>query len=622
MMIATALLAAIWALPPAAIHDELPTLEGDYLSQPRPGDSPELFASFIVAERHHKHSHPAFSPDGDEVWFSVYEDNEFPQKIYFMRRRKGLWTPPQLAPFSGQYQDGGPVFSADGSKLFFYSKRPRDDGGEAREDSDIWYLERTEKGWSEPVNPGPPLNTSRGEYPGKLEVDGTIHITVKLASGNYDLFRSTLRDGAFSEPTTLGAPINTPGSFESDPQIVLDGKALMFTSFRRTGEDDLGIYLSFKRDDGRWSQPRSVGDTINEGGARFPGLSPDGSLLFFTSLRSGNEEYYWVDASVLDDLEPAARPAAGGDLYLGQKPPGEDPELFGPGLVSTGLHEHSCPSFSPDGREVLWTSVFIDNYTYAFPSLISTMRFAVGNWSVPVFSELSEMPDSGEAAYSPDGKAVFFSAPGPPGEGEEKGKLDIWVVRKTDDGWTQPENLGLPINTPNHEGQPSVTSSGTLYFKGHWEGGQNDYGIYRSRPVEGRYGEPELLPDAVNSAAIDWTPFVAPDESYLLFSSLRPGGFGSGDLYVSFRTADDSWTPAVNLGSKINDSYNARYPCVSPDGRYLFFVSDRVASALVEGGLTREELLDHYGRPGNGWSDVYWVDAAILERLAAGALSR
>ena len=126
----------------AGIHDDLPLIEGDYLGQPRPGVVPEPFASFVVAERHHKHSHPAFSPDGDEVWFSVYLNDEYPQKIFFMRRRGERWTPPQLAPFSGTYQDGGPVFSADGRKLFFYSKRPRDGSGDARDDNDIWYVER------------------------------------------------------------------------------------------------------------------------------------------------------------------------------------------------------------------------------------------------------------------------------------------------------------------------------------------------------------------------------------------------------------------------------------------------------------------------------------------------
>jgi hypothetical protein len=136
--------------------------------------------------------------------------------------------------------------------------------------------------------------------------------------------------------------------------------------------------------------------------------------------------------------------------------------------------------------------------------------------------------------------------------------------------------------------------------------------------VDGHYLAPELLPATVNAPTHDWTPFVAPDESYLLFSSLRPGGFGEGDIYVSFRTGDDSWTPAINLGSSINERFNERYPCVSPDGRYLFFVSDKVAPALLEGeNLAREEFVQHYSRPGNGWSDVYWVDAAVLDRLKA-----
>jgi tetratricopeptide (TPR) repeat protein len=262
-----------------------------------------MFAAFIVAPEHHKHSYPAFSPGGDELFFSAYPNYEFPQKIYIMERVDGRWTPPRVAPFSGKYQEGGPFFSPDGSKLFFYSKRPLDGAGEEKSDADVWYVERTAGGWSEPINAGAPLNSAGGEYPWFLSSDGTLFLRAPAESNNADIFRSLLRDGGFSPPENIGPPVNTPHSIEGGVCVDSEGRFFVFMSYRRDGRNAAALYFRFKRDDGTWSPVRKMGDMINTGGARFPGVSPDGKYLFFTSYRSGQEEFYWVDATVIDYLK-------------------------------------------------------------------------------------------------------------------------------------------------------------------------------------------------------------------------------------------------------------------------------------------------------------------------------
>ncbi|MCK5536041.1 MAG: PD40 domain-containing protein, partial [Bacteroidales bacterium] len=87
----------------------------------------------------------------------------------------------------------------------------------------------------------------------------------------------------------------------------------------------------------------------------------------------------------------------------------------------------------------------------------------------------------------------------------------------------------------------------------------------------GAYTKPELLPASINTTGnvLNWTPFIAPDESYLLFSSNRLNN--QQDLFISFRQSDGTWTEAHNLGETINTNKGERFPTLSPDGEFLFF---------------------------------------------------
>lgn len=247
--------------------------------------------------------------------------------------------------------------------------------------------------------------------------------------------------------------------------------------------------------------------------------------------------------------------------YLGQKLPGDTPELFAPGIVSTRHYENSI-TISPDGTKLFF------------------------------------------ASYRP------VEANAPP-----RKDWDIWVVHRTKEGWSQPKNLGSTINTDGRESSPSVTLDGTLYFKRSASGSSD---IYRSRFVNGQYGEPEKLGDAINSETSEDYPFITPDESYLLFSSWRrPHGYGEADLYISFRQSDDSWIPARNLGDIINTDAHENCPFVSPDGRFFFFNSYRKGKqeSHWEPPLSYDEVMQKLNDILNGFPNIYWMDARLIEEL-------
>jgi Tol biopolymer transport system component len=192
------------------------------------------------------------------------------------------------------------------------------------------------------------------------------------------------------------------------------------------------------------------------------------------------------------------------------------------------------------------------------------------------------------------------------------------MVKKTAAGWTTAANLGADINTETQEFYPSVSSTGTLYFSSNREGGKGSGDIYRSRLVDGKYSKPENLGDAINSKFMDGDPYIAPDESFLIFTSYnRPDGLGDGDLYISVNQ-NGNWTTAKNLGAPINSSALDFCPSMSPDGKYFFFTSERgFADQQLTKPLTYEEFQKQIRSPGNGLGDIYKIDARVILDIAA-----
>lgn len=277
---------------------------GPYLGEKPPELIPRMFGQYLAGPEHHKHSAPAFSPAGQEMFFSVYFNNEFPQKILYMQQIDGVWTEPEVAFFSGVYQEGGPVFSPDGNRVYFYSKRPILPDNVQLEESNIWYIEKTNGLWRNPQMLQGPVNGAEfSSMVTSFTPDGDALIIKHKEVPQYDLYLSQIDGDEWGEPVNLGPPVNDPNAIEGNGLITPDGQTLIFFRYDPNNRPLTGLYMSDKLEDGSWSAPRRMGDMICNGESRFAMLSPDKKYLFFTSYRSGPEEIYWVDASIIDVLK-------------------------------------------------------------------------------------------------------------------------------------------------------------------------------------------------------------------------------------------------------------------------------------------------------------------------------
>jgi hypothetical protein len=280
----------------------------DYIGQKPPGRVAQLFAPGIVTTNSYEHSAPAFSPEGNVVLWTVL-DTVYRAYILEMKFENGSWSKPGKPAFADTTADDYyPSFSPDGKKLFFSSRRKVPAGYPEGGDIRIWEVERNRYGWGTPV----PFDTtiSKGQdYAHSMTKNGTLYFSSALGGGtNWNIRKSEKVNGSYTKPVPLPYSINSVG-YEEGPCIAPDESFLIFESQRPEGIDSyLGLYISFKDDDGRWGMPVNMGPKINSGkGERFARISPDGKYLFFGSFRNMSADnrgadIYWIDAKVIDEL--------------------------------------------------------------------------------------------------------------------------------------------------------------------------------------------------------------------------------------------------------------------------------------------------------------------------------
>jgi Tol biopolymer transport system component len=303
----------------------------------------------------------------------------------------------------------------------------------------------------------------------------------------------------------------------------------------------------------------------------------------------------------------ASPPSAPVTSPYGSPRPILTPEIFEPGRISTGDDE-SHPAFWPDGRELY----FLRNTPDFRHWTILVSRFEGGRWSEPEVAPFSGRYSDADPSFSPDGQTFFFISTRPlDGKGPEREDTEIWLRRKTAQGWSEPEPIAA-LSSETDEWLPTVTASGTLYFGSSRPGGKGGTDVWRSRCLDGEYTAPENLGEPVNTSGNETEPFVAPDESYLILAAGRPEGRGSYDLYVSYHCGG-KWTNPVPLGAEVNSTAWDFAPRVTPDGRYLYFSSNRSAfEKPLERRLGTKELMERLRSPGNGLRDVYRVEVEAL----------
>ena len=270
--------------------------------------------------------------------------------------------------------------------------------------------------------------------------------------------------------------------------------------------------------------------------------------------------------------------------------PGLTPKVFAAGSISLPGRFEQNITMSADGKDYYYGTA--DAREWRYQTILHTRVLPGGKTVTDTVHfarnfRFEREKFIGEPFLSPDGRKLFFVADLPP---------DIWVSEREKDGtWKAAARLDAPVNSYAGEWNPTLSARGTLYFAStRTDSGKvaPDGKIYRAPLVNGTYGAAEPLPGRINREDAG-DPCIAPDESYLVFSSWREGGYGGTDLYLSRRAANGEWSQPVNLGPAINTPFEEVGPRISADGKYLFFHRrDRWQNATA--------------------SDIYWVDIAVL----------
>ncbi|MFK7914299.1 MAG: hypothetical protein AB8B93_10330 [Pseudomonadales bacterium] len=253
--------------------------------------------------------------------------------------------------------------------------------------------------------------------------------------------------------------------------------------------------------------------------------------------------------------------------YMGQSPPGPIAQVFAPNAISTADWEVEGV-FAPGMTEFYFTTV---GGLRSVPTVIGYRQEG------QVWSKFTEFQRDGEMAFSPDGQRMYLA------DGYRDREGAGWSARKSLGPMFDREDLGVMRLTASVRG---------TYVFDDYKGGDV---IRISQLIDGKREMPTLLGPEVNAGEFTAHPFIAPDESYLIWNSERADGFGDSDLYISFRRDDETWGPAINMGAAVNSKRWDAYASVTPDGKYLLF----------NRGIDAE----------NNNVDIYWVSASVIDVL-------
>ncbi|MBV1910033.1 MAG: hypothetical protein KUG78_12070 [Kangiellaceae bacterium] len=292
-------------------------------------------------------------------------------------------------------------------------------------------------------------------------------------------------------------------------------------------------------------------------------------VLLFSSLVMSGASYSQDDISIPDGP------------YLGQTPPGSTPEIFALGIVNReesidleGMFGSDLNTFyfTREGKEYTGITKFGPSKGETVPYGLAVFEYKNNKWQHSVVAKAVSEP-----SISPDGNTILFKNQ---------------YIERTSDGWSELKKLGEPFASIDIM-RSAISANGTIYFDTYNKA--LDIPLRYSRLVNGKYETPKSLGPQFGIGRYNAHPFIAPDESYIIFDSVREGGYGRSDLYISFRVADGSWGPAINMGDKINSAASEKNPSLSPDGKFIFF--------------------DWRIKPRNADVTIYWVDAQIIEKL-------
>ncbi|MGD1007977.1 MAG: putative Ig domain-containing protein [Ignavibacteriaceae bacterium] len=566
--------------------------------------------------------HPTLSLDGSTLFLAIGTD------VWYSHKNDTVWGTPAL------YLSGDLYYFQVTKSGNIYVGNTNSIGGCG--DYDVCQLDTIGHRISI-KSLGPPINTSNNDAEFFVAKDESFIITSKNESAkNRDLYLSYRKsDNTWTSPKALITSLSDSLAFRWGPYVTPDNKYLFYT--RGTSSKTTYTYwVRFDKllDSLRYTDfapyvKRPIESQTATKGILFNFIVPDSvffdddgnnTLTYSAALSNGKSLPGWLSFNSAtrtfsgnpnkietDSIKVTATDTAGASVstefritvanpsidYFGQSPPGDSAVVFAPGIISLTDRLENSLAFSPDGNEC-FISVWGANYSSA--KIYWTKR--VGNeWTPQVEAPFSVGHFASRPFFSLDGNKLYFhyanySGPDP---------YNIWMVQRTSNGWSEPIHLPSPINSNYRDGSYSETADGTVYFTSNRPGGYDNKGdIWRTRKVPGQPLQVENLGNIVNSSAWDADSYVSPDGSFLIFTSERPGGYGSSDIYITYKKDDGDWTQPVNMernGNGINIKNTASVgPSISPDGKFLFF--------------------SHWARTPTGeTADIYWISTKVIDDI-------
>lgn len=319
-------------------------------------------------------------------------------------------------------------------------------------------------------------------------------------------------------------------------------------------------------------------------------------------------------ASLLAALPLAAQAGP----YVGQPLPGREATPFAPGTLNSGLATRDI-ALTPDGTEI-YVGLFMPGFGKA---VILETRQLGGRWTPPEVAAFSRDPRWRclEPCISPDGRRFFFVSDRPVDpNATQPGRFGIWMMEREGAGWGEARRLPEAVNGTVNAFYPSITRGGALHFLR--EEGQGGW-VMRSTWKDGAWTGAEKLPAPFNRSPNQANPRVDPEGRFLLLPMAgRPDSLGGADYYAYFRREDGTWTEPVHLGPTVNSAARDEFSInLSPDGKVVFFGSNRTLPRLEGKPLRWADLLAERTQAGNGNTTLWWVDSQFLWDLRARALA-
>ncbi|ANM30871.1 hypothetical protein ABI59_16745 [Acidobacteria bacterium Mor1] len=235
----------------------------------------------------------------------------------------------------------------------------------------------------------------------------------------------------------------------------------------------------------------------------------------------------------------------------------EVPEILGEGTVSMPDRHEFCSTMSRDRQ-----TIYIGIEHGQWQSVVS-YEWTGSEWKGP--REIIGTPEL--TAHDPylsfDEERLYFTT-------AVNGNAELAFLERDGDGWGEPVMLKAPVNSEGNEYYTSFTRRGDLVFASDRAG---SFDLYIARWDGDAFRAAEPFPDGINTPGYEADPFIDPDGRYLIFSSVRKGGRGRGDLYISHATPEGEWSAPEALGNAFNTSDHQLCPMMSADGASFLFTS-------------------------------------------------